>query len=532
MATIQFPNIQVSGITTTGGLFLSSAPIINTSDTQVLMYSTINPGRIEQRIDAVFLNDTQTLTNKTISASNNTLTGVIQTVSSAAGVTAPVYASGPSTSTSAVFNGLAGDGVNTTVLLAPIPTGGNIVIELTGNVVTLNDTQTLTNKTISASNNTLQGVIQTISSASGVAAPVYAAGPSTSTSAVFNGITGDGVNTIVSLAPPVTGGNITIALTGNVVTTGGTQTLTNKLLKDDTNFFVDDTDTSIRIGFDVSGGTTSTTMTLASAQTANRTITFPDTTDTVVTLNANQNLTNKTITAPIIIAGTSPGLIIDSGIDNTKQLIIVPGGTTSTSTTLLFLQTANRVVNFPDAGGNVVLDSATQTLTNKTIDSSTNTLTITNSPLSATNVNSLINQDIRTTSSPSFVTVTTTGTTMSFLNSYVGLNTWTISTSSNTASTVLTVAIASGHAILIESRAVVYDSTNNTSGIFKLTSRVTNVSGTVTVNGNLESLSNVGTGFTTDALTYLASGANVLVQYAGTTGNTHVVQGTTWVYYE
>lgn len=55
-------------------------------------------------------------------------------------------------------------------------------------------------------------------------------------------------------------------------------------------------------------------------------------------------------------------------------------------------------------GDNIVTLTASQTLTNKTIDSAANTLTITNSPLSGANINSLVNQDVRTTASPTFDT--------------------------------------------------------------------------------------------------------------------------------
>ena len=50
-----------------------------------------------------------------------------------------------------------------------------------------------------------------------------------------------------------------------------------------------------------------------------------------------------------------------------------------------------------------------QTLTNKTINSAVNTLTITSSPVVNTNINSLINQDLRTTAAPIFTGVRLTG---------------------------------------------------------------------------------------------------------------------------
>lgn len=62
----------------------------------------------------------------------------------------------------------------------------------------------------------------------------------------------------------------------------------------------DNTDNSKRVTWDVSGATTSTATDLVFAQTANRTITFPDATDTLVGKATTDTLTNKTLTSPTL----------------------------------------------------------------------------------------------------------------------------------------------------------------------------------------------------------------------------------------
>jgi hypothetical protein len=78
------------------------------------------------------------------------------------------------------------------------------------------------------------------------------------------------------------------------------QSPTNKTFKVDTNTFVDPTDTTKTLKFSLSGLTAGKTLTLAGINTVNQTITFPDATDTVVTLAASQTLTTKTLTSPTI----------------------------------------------------------------------------------------------------------------------------------------------------------------------------------------------------------------------------------------
>ena len=151
--------------------------------------------------------------------------------------------------------------------------------------------------------------------------------------------------------------------TGAVVGTTDTQTLSNKSLVDSTTSIVDVGDNTKTIKFDAAG-TTGTSTTLLSSQTANRVLTMPDVTDTLVARTTTDTLTNKSL----VDSSTS---IVDVG-DNTKTIKFDAAGTTGTSTTLLSSQTANRVLTMPNVTDTLVARTTTDTLTNKSlVDSST-----------------------------------------------------------------------------------------------------------------------------------------------------------------
>ena len=61
----------------------------------------------------------------------------------------------------------------------------------------------------------------------GTGAPVLAALPSTTSNKVFNSIKGDGTTTEVTVAPPLTGGDITVACTSNMLDKTTDQTITS-----------------------------------------------------------------------------------------------------------------------------------------------------------------------------------------------------------------------------------------------------------------------------------------------------------------
>ena len=97
--------------------------------------------------------------------------------------------------------------------------------------------------------------------------------------------------------------------------------------------------------------------------TADRTITFPDVTGTVVTtgnLTAITTVTSATLTSPTIT-----GAVFNDGS------VVFEGATADSFETTLAITdpTADRTITFQDATGTVVLRDSTDTLTNKTLTS-------------------------------------------------------------------------------------------------------------------------------------------------------------------
>ena len=116
--------------------------------------------------------------------------------------------------------------------------------------------------------------------------------------------------------------------------------------------------------------------------TADRTITFPDASGTVVTTTATQTLTNKTLTSPTINAGTFSGTFTGT-MDATSLVLsgasplVFEGASDDAHETTLGLvdPTADRTDSLPNATDTLVGKATTDTLTNKTIDLDSNTFT-------------------------------------------------------------------------------------------------------------------------------------------------------------
>ena len=94
--------------------------------------------------------------------------------------------------------------------------------------------------------------------------------------------------------------------------------------------------------------------------TADRTVSIPDATTTLVGTDTTQTLTNKTLTSPVI-----------TGLTLNDASIVFEGATADAYETTLTVTdpTADRTITLPDATTTLVGTDTTQTLTNKTLTS-------------------------------------------------------------------------------------------------------------------------------------------------------------------
>ena len=258
---------------------------------------------------------TQTLTNKTIDASSNTLSNIGN--SSLTNSTISI-SDDTSSSTSIPLGGgfsiLGGTGITSSV------SGSELTLDIDNTVVTTSGTQTLTNKTIDLGNNTLTGTTAEFNSALQDGSFATLDGTETLTN-----------KTISSANNTITITEANISDLGSYITATSTDTLQNKTIDSVNN----------TITLDLSEGTL--TGTLAEFNTAVSDATLVSTTGT-------ETLSNKTLTAPKFADG---GYIADA---NGNELILLQTTTSAVNELEITNAATGNAVQIATTGGDTNID--------------------------------------------------------------------------------------------------------------------------------------------------------------------------------
>ena len=216
-------------------------------------------------------------------------------------------------------------------------------------------------------------------------------------SIVLEGATANDFETTLSVTDPTADRTITFPDVTGTVITTGNLSSINSLGVMSSIVFEGSTDDEFEL-------------TLAGGDpTADRTVSFPDAGGVVVVDTATQTLTNKTLTSPQV-----------SGLALTDASIILEGSSPDNfETTITVIDpTADRTISIPDVTGTVTILDATQTLTNKTISLASNTVTSTlaelNTAVSDADVASLAGSETLTNKTIALGSNTVSGTIAQF----------------------------------------------------------------------------------------------------------------------
>jgi hypothetical protein len=268
----------------------------------------------------------------------------------------------PAFGTSIVFEGATADSFETTVAVTDPTADRTITLpDATDTLVGKATTDTLTNKSISLASNTVTSTLAQLNTAISDADVATLAGTETLTNKTLT-------------SPTLTTPNIGVA-------SGTSLTLTGDLVVQGTTTTIDSTTIAVKTAFVFEGATENnfeTTLTVTDP-TADRTLTLPDATDTLVGRATTDTLTNKTLTTPVISSISNTGtLTLPTSTDT-----LVGRATTDTLTNKSISLGSNTVtstlaeLNTAISDANVASLDGSETLTNKTLASAIATTALT-----------------------------------------------------------------------------------------------------------------------------------------------------------
>ena len=249
--------------------FETSLTVTNPTDDRTITFPDAT-GTVALTSDIVYpvtLNNSVTLTNKTLALGSNTISGTLAQFNTAVTDATLVSTTGTETLTNKS-------------LTAPVLTGSS---SSAGSIIFKEDTDNGTNSA------TLKGPASTADVT--ITLPAETGTVLTTASSISNSNLANSTVTIGSSA---------VALGSSVTSLTGITSITSDAVVAKANGFrvIDNTDITKQVAFDASGIATSTT----------RTLTVPNASDTLVLLGESQTLTNKTLTSAVLngtISGTS-----------------------------------------------------------------------------------------------------------------------------------------------------------------------------------------------------------------------------------
>src|SRR6056300_1599165 len=348
---------------TEGRVTLSQLATLFSGTTQTLTNKTLTDPIISNTIifEGSTDDDFETILEVTDPTADRTITfqnasGTVAFLSDVSGGGQPGSFTTLSIDNNIVFEGATAD-ENELTLSVTDPTADRTVTipDATGTIVLKDTTDTLTNKSISLTNNTLTGTLAEFNTALSDGSFTSLAGTETLTNKTI-----DSANNTITL--DLSEGTLTGTLSefnsalsdGSFASLAGTETLTNKTL----------------------------TSPIISTISNTGTLTLPTSTDTLVGRATTDTLTNKTLGATTIAGHLTPDTneAYDLGSASFKFRDIYLSGTSinlgdatiTADGSAIVLPAGTRI----DGGSGVAVDlNSSQTLTNKTISGSSNTLT-------------------------------------------------------------------------------------------------------------------------------------------------------------